>query len=113
MKSSPDQTDNIELLRQNSPEYLTRQRLDIIRIAVMNLEPYAAYEAVKPSAPVPMSQEAINHTVQNETASVIATAEEITRNTAQDLSVERLVETAKDYAQGVGNPLIDEALKNA
>lgn len=112
MKSFNHQADSIELLRQRIPEYMPTHRVAVLKQAIENLRPHAPIEA---EVVVPQSQEVINHQVQTEGPSVIAAAERLTQMAAQEVEIAReeidgLVDVAKSYASGEGNPFFDEAL---
>ena len=115
-RSTNPYTNSPETLRQ--PESVLVHRDRVVISAVWNLRPHAPIEADVVSS-VPASQEVIDHRARTEAPQVVTDAEEIMRNSAaaNELTVERLIETAQNYALGKlnqeHNPLVEEALNNA
>lgn len=122
MKQFTYQADNIELLRQRSPEFMTKQRMSVIRFAVDQLSRYDTPDITTPKLATVTD---INAYRQNKLATefdaqVVANLspevgqpmiDPTTQATVADLSLERTRRNIdRAYEQGVGNPIHEEYL---
>lgn len=116
------QNQNIEVLRQRSPEYMTKQRLGTVVFAVENLRPHAAVEAQTLTTVTSLAdyrqQKAAEDfdrqvvaNLQPKNEQVIVSPE--TQATVIDLELHRKQEAVNAAYEGYGNPLLEQFMNNA